>query len=67
MKIIVNSIIAGPFYSFQPGQIADVEEKLGKVLVDGGYAEEIKSTAWVEVGPVEHQKAMEIIKPKKRR
>jgi len=39
MWIKVRTILAGPEHSAKPGQVIEVADVMGKVLVEAGYAE----------------------------
>jgi 4'-phosphopantetheinyl transferase EntD len=39
MKVKMNTIMCGPEGNFQPGQIAEFEDKKAKDLINGGFAE----------------------------
>lgn len=41
MRLRMKTIYAGPAGNYQPGDLAEFAAKEGKVLVEGGYAEEL--------------------------
>ena len=41
MKIKAKVLLAGPWGTAQPGEWLDVPEQVGKVLVEGGFAEAV--------------------------
>ncbi len=40
-KLRMKSILAGPAFSADPGQVVDCDEALATALVSGGYAERL--------------------------
>jgi len=51
MKIKLNTILAGPNLSGQPGDIIDVAPKTGRELIAGGYAVDIEPKAKPKATP----------------
>lgn len=45
MKVRLNTIMAGPPGTVQPGQIVDLDAETAHSLVAGGYAQELAAAA----------------------